>query len=142
MKKIINGKKYDTDTAKKVGEYWSSSDLRDFHWWSESLYQKKTGEFFLYGSGNAASKYRESCGNNTWSSGSHIEPLDYEAAQKWAEEHLTAEEYEDIFGEVAEDDTSVVVSIRLTAAAAETARREAAKRGIGIGDYISKKIMG
>lgn len=141
MKKIISGKKYDTDTAKKVGEYWSSNDLRDFHWWSETLYQKKTGEFFLFGRGNAASKYRESCGNNTWSSGSHIEPLDYEAAQKWAEEYLTADEYEDIFGEITDDETAVTISVRVTAAAAETAHREAAKQGIGVGDYISKKIM-
>jgi len=56
MKKIINGKKYDTETATKLGE-----DCRgyrgDIDFWSEELYRKKTGEFFLYGEGGARSQY-------------------------------------------------------------------------------------
>ena len=50
MKKIINGKKYDTDTAKCVGH--DSFGCRgDFRYWFEQLYQKQTGEFFIYGDG-------------------------------------------------------------------------------------------
>lgn len=51
MKKIINGKKYDTDTAKEVG--YSNNGLlsTDIDYIEETLYQKKTGEFFLYGEG-------------------------------------------------------------------------------------------
>ena len=49
MKKIINGKKYDTETAEYVDRW--SNDLchSDVHWCSEELYRKKTSEFFLYG---------------------------------------------------------------------------------------------
>ncbi len=48
MKKIINGKRYDTETAKLIGSD-GYSNPSDFNYWSEDLYQKKTGEFFLYG---------------------------------------------------------------------------------------------
>ena len=140
MKKIIDGKKYDTETAREVG-YWSNNrSYSDFSYCSETLYQKRTGEFFLFGDGGAMSRYAESCGQNEWTGGSHIEPLTYKAAQKWAEEHLDADEYEAIFGEVPEDNSTTVISIRLPADAAETARRAAAKEGIGIGEYITRLI--
>lgn len=47
MKKIISGRIYDTDTATKLGAWWSSSDVRDFSRVEETLYRKRTGEFFL-----------------------------------------------------------------------------------------------
>ncbi len=55
MKKIINGKRYDTDTAEAVG-YWDSKvGKSSFRWYEETLYQKRGGEFFLYGYGHASS---------------------------------------------------------------------------------------
>lgn len=45
MKKIINGRRYDTDRAKEVGyDYYSNPG--DFSYWRETLYRKNTGEFF------------------------------------------------------------------------------------------------
>ena len=53
MKKIINGRKYDTETAKEIG-YWSNGyPCSDFNHCEETLYLKKTGEYFLYGEGGA-----------------------------------------------------------------------------------------
>lgn len=102
MKKIINGKKYNTETAKAVG-YWSNNySYRDFNYCEETLYQKRTGEFFLYGNGGAMSKYSQSCGQNSWCGGENIIPMTENAAKKWAEKHLTTDEYEEIFGEVEE----------------------------------------
>ena len=49
MIKIINGKKYNTDTAKMVGDYDNNQPTNDFYYFAEELYRKKTGEFFLYG---------------------------------------------------------------------------------------------
>ena len=100
MKKIINGKKYDTDTAKKIATH--SRCHGDFSDYSETLYLKKTGEFFLYGSGGPMSKYATPAGQNSWSGGSEIIPLSKEKAQKWAEKHLGVDEYETLFGEVEE----------------------------------------
>lgn len=47
MKKIINGKKYDTNMATKVADYWNGYGASDFNYVSEELYLKNTGEYFL-----------------------------------------------------------------------------------------------
>ena len=101
MKRIINGKRYDTDTAKILGSA-GYNHPGDFSFWREELYQKKTGEFFLYGIGGAMSKYARSIGLNEWSGGEEIIPLSPEEARKWAEKHLEVEEFEQLFGEVEE----------------------------------------
>lgn len=102
MKKIINGKKYNTETAQRVG-YWSNNySCRDFNYCEETLYKKRTGEFFLHGEGNAMSKYNVSCGQNSWCGGQEIIPVTESEAREWVETHLNADEYEEIFGEVEE----------------------------------------
>lgn len=100
MKKIINGKKYDTDTAKMVLSW--GNNHTGFTYCHEELYLKKTGEFFLYGSGGPMSKYAQSCGDNCTSGGSEIIPLTEKKARLWVEEHGDADDYEEIFGEVEE----------------------------------------
>lgn len=102
MKKIINGKKYNTETAKKMGCWSNDYSHRSFNFCEESLYRKKTGEYFLYGIGGPMSRYSQPCGQNTWSGGSKIIPMTAAEAMEWVEEHLTADEYEEIFGEVEE----------------------------------------
>ena len=97
MKKIINGRRYDTDTAKILGSA-GYSHPGDFNYWRETLYVKKTGEFFLHGFGGPLSKYARSIALNEWTGGEEIIPLSLEEAQKWTEENLEAEEYEEIFG--------------------------------------------
>ena len=76
MKKIINGKLYDTDTAKVVGFYENARSRGDFSHMEETLYKKRTGEFFLFGEGGPMTKYAKSCGQNSWSGGEEIIPFD------------------------------------------------------------------
>ena len=104
MKKIINGARYSTETAKKMAEWESSRSYSDFGYFSESLYRTKSGKWFLHGSGNAASPYASYDPNGNSSSGEEIIPLSEENAMKWAERKLSGEEYEEIFGEVSEDE--------------------------------------
>lgn len=99
MKKIINGALYNTDTAKLLGEWCSNYNPSDFSFCEEKLYRTKSGKYFLYGSGGPMSKYSRSIGDNNWSGGEHIEPMSPAAAREWAEEHLSADEYSEIFGE-------------------------------------------
>lgn len=139
MKKVINGKLYDTDTAKKCGEYEPNPYRSDFSWYCESLYQKRTGEFFLHGDGNAASPYSKSCGQNEWSGSEAIKPLTYDEAKKWAEEHLTGDEYISIFGEPSEDENARL-SLHLSAAAVARLKREAAIRGWTISAVVEDLI--
>ena len=101
MKKIINGKQYNTETAKMVGYYWYGAN-NDFRHFEETLYRKKTGEFFMKGEGGPASRYTKSLGNNSWTGSKELIPLSIEEAKEWAEKHLEADEYEAIFGIVEE----------------------------------------
>lgn len=102
MKKIINGKKYNTETAKELGYWENEYSISDFRYCTETLYKKRTGEFFLYGEGGAMTGYAKRCEDDSWCGGEDITPLTLEGAKKWAERHLTADKYIEIFGEVEE----------------------------------------
>lgn len=103
MKKIINGKLYNTDTAKALGSYDNGLGDGDFYHFNETLYLKKTGEFFLYGFGGPMTYYAESIGDGNWRSGGEkIFPQTEAEAKKWVEDHLDADTYIEIFGEVEE----------------------------------------
>jgi hypothetical protein len=52
MKKIINGKMYNTETAEEIGSWENTPYKSNYIYFKEYLYRKRTGEFFLYGSGN------------------------------------------------------------------------------------------
>lgn len=101
MRKIINGKKYDTDTASLICDYENTCNRTDFYWYSEELYQKKTGEFFIFGEGGPASPYSES--GRGWACGSKkITPISECDAQKFVEKNGSVEVYEKLWGEVEE----------------------------------------
>ena len=136
MKKIINGKVYDTETAVSVGSWSRGNGFRDFHYVHETLYMKKTGKIFLHGEGGAMTQYAEAVGQNEWSGGERIMPMSYAEAQKWAEEHLDGDEYETIFGAVVEDETKISVTYRLPASTVETLKRRAAEQGVGVSEYL------
>ena len=99
MKKIINGKMYNTETATEVSSYSNGGSWRDFSHFCETLYRKKTGEFFLHGEGGPMTKYAESCGQNSWSGGERIFPLTEAKAKEWMEHYATTDEYCSVFGE-------------------------------------------
>lgn len=139
MKKIINGKVYDTGKAKELASD-SYSNSRDFRHWSEVLYQKRTGEFFLHGEGGPMSRYAERVEQNSWSGGEQIIPLTYDSARQWAEEHLSGDEYEEIFGEVSEDAEDVQLSFRVSAATDAKLRRIAGEQGISITAALERII--
>ena len=82
MNKIINGRKYDTATAKEIYES-SSQSVRGM-----TLYQKKTGEFFLF--------CWDSFGSRS------IQPMTEERAKEWLADFASADEYEKVFGPVKE----------------------------------------
>ncbi len=129
MKKVINGKLYDTDTAKFLGDFDNGKFTNDFSYLYEGLYQKRTGEHFLHCVGGELTTYH----------GSLIKPLTYEEAKKWAEEHLTGDEYVAIFGEPGEDDNARL-SLHLSAAAVARLKREAAIRGWTISAVVEDLI--
>lgn len=101
FKKIINGKMYNTETAKELADYWNGYHGHDFGYTWEYLFIKKTGEYFLYGEGGALSRYAEHvAGGSVF--GRKIIPMTEKEAQEWVMEHCDADTYIKLFGEVEE----------------------------------------
>lgn len=98
MKKIINGKLYDTDTAKAIAGKEENYGRNDFRTFCETLYKKKTGEYFLAGKGGPLTKYVDNC-NGLKGFGEAIIPLTTKEAKSWVETNLPAKAYIDLFGE-------------------------------------------
>lgn len=139
MKKIINGKVYDTDKARCIGGI--SRNLSDsLYGWSEDLYVKRTGEYFLHGDGGPSSKYGRQTGVNSWSGSSEIKPLTYAEARSWAQANLDPEEFEQAFGAIVDDDTTSHLHLTISASSAETARRAASLAGVPLSVYIEQLI--
>ena len=84
MKKIIKGKLYNTETAKEIAAWSNGLSYSDFNWCEETLYRKKTGEYFVAGEGGARSKYAERHGD-MWGAGEEIVPMTEDEARTWAE---------------------------------------------------------
>lgn len=95
MKRIINGRRYDTDTAKLAGGY-KTGFIGDLDWRSEQLFRKSTGEFFLAGRGGAKTRWASRTIDG-FSSGGGILPLTFDEAREWAEEHLSVKDVENLF---------------------------------------------
>lgn len=101
MKKIINGKMYNTETATFVCNYWNGLSYFDFRYVTEDLYRKKTGEYFIKYNGGALSKYAESYGDGRCE-GAGIKPVSREFAMRFVNRNATPEVYIKEFGEVEE----------------------------------------
>ena len=136
MKKVINGALYDTETAKLLGKD-SYSNRRDFRYWVETLYRTKSGKYFLHGEGGAMTKYAVSVGQNEWSSGEKIIPLDLESAQKWAEEHLDGDDYLAAFGEP-EERTTIMISAATKARLSDIKAKTGKSFGEIVADAVAK----
>lgn len=102
MKAIIDGKRYNTETAIKIGSD-SYGSGRDFHAWEATLYKTKNGNYFLAGSGGAMSSYGKQIGQNQWGGGSRIDPMTRTEAFEWSQEHLSPTQVEEYFGDMLED---------------------------------------
>lgn len=140
MIRIIKGKKYNTETANLCGSWDNGRGYTDFSHVSEELYQKRTGEFFLYGEGGPMSRYSRSTGQNSWSGDERITPLSFEEARAWAEEHLSADEYEATFGEVTEDGETKGVLYSLPVTAIDKVKRTALARKCSASKVIEDLI--
>lgn len=103
MKAVINGKRYNTETAEEVGEYQNALGYNDFRHIEESLYKTKKGAFFLAGSGGPMTKYSQAVGDMT-GGGSGIIPLTKEEARTWCENHeIDCDVIDEHFKDILED---------------------------------------
>ena len=139
MKKVINGRMYNTETAEKLAE-WDNGRWGSFDACSETLYRKRNGELFLHGDGEARSKYAKPCEGGVAGSQAII-LLSEKEAREWAEEHLSGDEYEEIFGVVEEDESQATLTISISADAMDRGQRAAAERGISLPALIETLLQ-
>lgn len=90
MKKVINGKVYNTETAEELHHWRSHHNAGDFGAYDETLYRTKKGNYFLL------------C-NNSRGGDRVIEPITRTVAIKWLEEHDGEEVIEDEFPDLIEE---------------------------------------
>lgn len=101
MRKVIEGKLYDTETAMMLGSS-SRGNEKSLEHVKETLYRKKGGEYFIHGEGGSCTDYAVEVDDSYWLAGEDIRTMSEESARKWAEENMTAEEYIRAFGDVQE----------------------------------------
>ncbi len=87
MKKVINGKIYNTETATCIADWDNGRYGRDFGRCEESLFVTKKGVYFIYGDGGAATRWSVPVGNNGSAGGDGIEVLSKAEALEWCETH-------------------------------------------------------
>jgi hypothetical protein len=139
MKKIINGSRYDTSTAREIG-YTIHGTRRDINFVCETLFRTKAGKFFLYGEGGPNTKYAEQTGTNSWSSGEKIMPMTYEEAREWAEKHLDGDQVEAAFGVVEEAEGRELISFTLPPSTVAKLRRESEQTGKAMSAIVAELI--
>ena len=86
MKKIINGKIYNTETATLIHR-WDNGRRGDFSCCEEDLYRPIKGAFFIYGEGGPNSRWSRSLGPSSWCGGEDIEALEIPEVRHWLEGH-------------------------------------------------------
>ena len=126
---------YDTETAKKLAEYRHNYDDAAY---IEILYKKRTGEYFIYGEGDAGA----------YSSGEDIKPLTYKQAQKWFEkannddDSLAPDEvYNREFGKAQKDEVKEATSINLSRTAKRKLEQMALKHGTSQSKIVENLIL-
>ena len=140
MKKIIRGRQYDTDTAQRIGSWDNGLSGTDLEYTDETLYRKRTGEYFIEGRGGARSRYSEVDGN-MMAPGCRIVPLSFDQARNWAEEHLTPEVYESAFGAADNDAEKQYFNCGLEAPVMKLLKEAAAREDKSMGEIIARLIV-
>ncbi len=102
MKAIIQGRKYDTETAEHIVGYSNNLGCGDFRHYEEDLYRTKKGNWFLAGEGGPMTKYSHTVGDAT-SGGSGIIPLTNQEAFEWLEAKEFYKTLERYFGDKIEE---------------------------------------
>lgn len=139
MKKVINGKLYNTNTAVELACY--EANVTDgLNYVTERLYRKRTGEYFIHGEGGARTRYAASDGDGWSRGGEAIFPLTAAEARAWAKERLPGDEFERIFGAVSEDGAVVKTSFDLSPDLAAKLQDVAAERGVSRRAIIEELI--
>jgi hypothetical protein len=85
MKRVINKKVYNTETAIEVASYWNGLSSSDFRNVTEELYITHKGNWFMSYSGGALSQYAECLHRGCYEGSSGIKVLSEDEVYQWLE---------------------------------------------------------
>jgi hypothetical protein len=142
MKKVINGRAYNTETSKKIGEWDNGLRGNDFGICSEDLFMNSKGTYFLVGEGGPMSKYATHSGNNSgW--GNELIPMTKDEAKTWLEEN-DQDGYLKHFEEPEEaepDDNRERVTFMLDSKLIDLFRMKSKETDVPMSRYMDKAIQ-
>jgi hypothetical protein len=85
MKKIIDGKRYDTETAECVYRWDNGHYPSDFRYRYKFLYRTKNGAWFIHHEGGALTDMAQPCGSNSTCGSEALEAISAEDAYEFLE---------------------------------------------------------
>ena len=103
MKKAIDGKVYNTETAELIYSWDNGRGRNDFRSREKDLYRTKKGKYFIHHSGGAMTDMAVSVGDNSFGGSENIEPLTEQQVIKFLEGKNAVEVLEDLFPEYLEE---------------------------------------
>lgn len=96
MIKVIDGKRYNTDTAEEIHN-WSYGFTGDFDYRSKTLYRTQKGAWFIHHEGGAMTDMSVKTGNNSVGGSESIEPISEEEAFDFLQEYDGVDAIEEYF---------------------------------------------
>lgn len=108
MNKIINGKRYNTETAKELTQFIYISESED-RLYEDKLYIKKTGEFFIFSKSEKLIN-SEKLSKNKLDQKCEIIPLTLDEAKSWVNDNADFL-YDELF--VKNDYENILISVLL-----------------------------
>ena len=100
MKKVVDGKRYDTESAEFIESY--EYGCGTFQYESEALYRTPKGAWFVAGEGGPRSKYAVALSYSEWCGGKSITPLTETEAFAWCQKHAGVEVIDCYFAHLVE----------------------------------------
>lgn len=138
MEKMVHNRRYNTGTSDLLGS-WINSSQEESSYFVEELYQKRSGEYFLYGKGGSNSRFAKQV-RSQWLPGEKIVPLTWEEAKAWAEKHLSPEDFEKHFGDISITGERQTFAVYISTGTIQQIRRSCAKSGKSMSAYIENLV--
>ena len=141
MKKVMDGKLYNTESATLIGSFWNNLSITDFNYLKKELYRTKSGNYFLYCHGGANTAYAERVGY-MMKDGETIHPMTFERARSWAEKNLSTNDYLNHFDATdPDDDNSISASFLLSKQAINLLNNLQSTTGQNKSDIVDNLII-
>ena len=99
MIQIVGELKYDTDKALPITTIESKRSKLDAHYWAETLYRTKRGNWFIHGRGGPGTQYCTRLDETTMAGGERIVPVPPGDALLWLSNARHSELVDQYFGE-------------------------------------------